>query len=810
MFPLYRHECESCFDDCDCAKCRRCEAYYCRNCIIEFNEHHNSTGICPTCKKNNGILLNQYIYCTSIVPLLSAKMDKYRNRIRSKPMHRIIPIIKQGSSGFGLYDLLQLYLNRLYLDRNPETKDMITWSKKPLEVSEVKYYFGIFPVIIKRINDHYNRQTKKISPEADAMIVDILNAVKDINVEFNHLNYNTVHKERTDPPVTKNVLYLCVTDDEPILHTITFCDPKRNEEIVIKEMLKPLKPRKDSHIIECAKLAIRSNTDYETNDIIYRPILDPNKIQEIYIEPSFIMIPDIKPKPRKLGNKFFTINGDDHKYMAIEVRMTKTPIEINPKVAPIEPELSTDDVINDITYYHKLASRFIEIINRVPRKYWDRRGDPFSRKFNDLLNASTYIINYSNRLLNSTPKRAQSLAISVKALCDFVKSPEFDINGFMDQFVVYTHNATAERFISDFQPVFDEIVKRLFEDSAMAEIFEKTIADQLILSNNHASLPAKLLSGRELLSKEKTGYKPSILRCVCGGAIVDNVEDGLTVYRCTRCSNRLDRPPEQEVDEKTSALLESLEFKQCPNCGLYIDRYDGCPDMFCTECKIGFDWDTLQIKNNDNSNEDLRKFKDDNPLNSLLNDYIMEADRNQNPVHWFFNVLYKDNKRIREDLERHNESITDIIIPFLNDDTIALKYLNRKNIMRMCIKGIQSIFARASADAQEALRYTNTKGTAWLNNKHKAIVDRSYDDYVKGMDILTLMEKTQEIIIECTIEKARRSPDTVDMVTEEMEAEEDAMKEDFLNQLSARLEKLPPLDNEEINIGSNVITIKRC
>jgi hypothetical protein len=687
---------------------------------------------------------------------------------------------------------------------------MITWSKKPLEVTEVKYYFSNLPDIIKRIKDHYNRPTKKITPEADEMIADILYAVKYINVEFNHVTYNTVHKERTETNMD-GVLYICVTNDEPILHTITFCDPKHNEEIVIKEYLKPLKPRKDSHIIECAKTAIMFDAEHETYGTIYRPIHDIGKIVDIYREPSFIMISD-KPKPRKLGNKFFTMDGDDDKYMVIEVCITKTPIEINPKVAPIDPTLDADNVINDITYYHKLASRIIDIINRVPRNSWDRRGDPFSRKINDLLNASTYIIAYSNRLLNSAPKRDQSLAISVKALCDFVKSPEFDINGFMDQFVVYTHNTTAERFVSDFQPVFDEIVKRLFESSAMAEIFEASIADKLILSNNRAILPDTIRSGRELLSNKQNGYKaPPGLRCACGGSIVDIIENDQAVFQCTRCKKRIDKLPEQDVDEETTALLESNGIKKCPNCGIFIEKTEGCNEMFCTACRWGFDWSTKShISDDDNTNPHLLEANHNTAINirTSLNDYNTEADHDQTPIDWFGHVLYQEITCIEKESEDHIESITDIITPFLTDDTVALRYLNKKNIMKLRIEGIQSIFARTLADAQEALRYIDTDGMAWLNNKHKEIVDRSFDDYLKGMKILTLIEKTQNILIDCNIEKARRSPDTVDMVTEEMEAADNAMKEDFLNQLSARLDKLPLIE-ENISIGLNVVNIKR-
>jgi hypothetical protein len=45
---------------------------------------------------------------------------------------------------------------------------------------------------------------------------------------------------------------------------------------------------------------------------------------------------------------------------------------------------------------------------------------------------------------------------------------------------------------------------------------------------------------------------------------------------------------------ETVALLKR-DSKPCPSCGTLIHRYEGCPQMWCTQCKVGFDWNSGRI-----------------------------------------------------------------------------------------------------------------------------------------------------------------------------------------------------------------------
>ncbi len=51
----------------------------------------------------------------------------------------------------------------------------------------------------------------------------------------------------------------------------------------------------------------------------------------------------------------------------------------------------------------------------------------------------------------------------------------------------------------------------------------------------------------------------------------------------------------KEDIENINILVKNRNSKFCPNCGVPIEKNDGCSDMFCTICKTFFNWNTLVI-----------------------------------------------------------------------------------------------------------------------------------------------------------------------------------------------------------------------
>lgn len=76
-------------------------------------------------------------------------------------------------------------------------------------------------------------------------------------------------------------------------------------------------------------------------------------------------------------------------------------------------------------------------------------------------------------------------------------------------------------------------------------------------------------------------------------------------YRCQICESDVCKKCLSKVTNKEHVCnpsdVKSLELilrdsKPCPKCGIMIFRESGCPAMFCTNCTISFNWNTLEIE----------------------------------------------------------------------------------------------------------------------------------------------------------------------------------------------------------------------
>ena len=81
-------------------------------------------------------------------------------------------------------------------------------------------------------------------------------------------------------------------------------------------------------------------------------------------------------------------------------------------------------------------------------------------------------------------------------------------------------------------------------------------------------------------------------------------------YTCGLCNNKvckkclMDIEEEHECDDSDveTAKLMMKNMKGCPSCHVPIFKINGCNHMFCVSCKTAFDWQTLKIHVNGNSN----------------------------------------------------------------------------------------------------------------------------------------------------------------------------------------------------------------
>lgn len=89
----------------------------------------------------------------------------------------------------------------------------------------------------------------------------------------------------------------------------------------------------------------------------------------------------------------------------------------------------------------------------------------------------------------------------------------------------------------------------------------------------------------------------------CKGFITNKGVCGLcrTEY-CKKCM--VEKSADHVCDENDVLSVEQIkkDSKPCPSCSTLIYRIDGCADMFCVSCFTAFNWNTLRIDRNGNSN----------------------------------------------------------------------------------------------------------------------------------------------------------------------------------------------------------------
>ena len=84
---------------------------------------------------------------------------------------------------------------------------------------------------------------------------------------------------------------------------------------------------------------------------------------------------------------------------------------------------------------------------------------------------------------------------------------------------------------------------------------------------------------------------------------------------CLYCMEK--KSEDHECNEDTLSTIRFLkqDSKKCPNCTTMIHLISGCPDMFCVHCKTAFNWNTLKINRNGNSNPHYYQWVQENNVN---------------------------------------------------------------------------------------------------------------------------------------------------------------------------------------------------
>ena len=106
----------------------------------------------------------------------------------------------------------------------------------------------------------------------------------------------------------------------------------------------------------------------------------------------------------------------------------------------------------------------------------------------------------------------------------------------------------------------------------------------------------------------KSFHVTNIGRCSCGNGVIKE-ETSTKFHQCSECdklwcADCLCEINEEERDSGShTCRKEDIETvkelkansRNCPVCGIWITRKSGCPDMFCTNCKTMFNYETGNI-----------------------------------------------------------------------------------------------------------------------------------------------------------------------------------------------------------------------
>lgn len=112
-------------------------------------------------------------------------------------------------------------------------------------------------------------------------------------------------------------------------------------------------------------------------------------------------------------------------------------------------------------------------------------------------------------------------------------------------------------------------------------------------------------------------------------------------YTCKHCHEGIKDGEHTCLPENVaSAKLIASDSRPCPKCTANIYRIDGCPAMFCTECKTCFNWNTGHITNSNSNPHYAEWLRNAPPLSLAAENGVYELDCGQDIV-WIDAAIHR-------------------------------------------------------------------------------------------------------------------------------------------------------------------------
>lgn len=205
----------------------------------------------------------------------------------------------------------------------------------------------------------------------------------------------------------------------------------------------------------------------------------------------------------------------------------------------------------------------------------------------------------------------------------------------------------------------------LIEDLQRKRIEYLSLMPVAVLHVVEIALKAKLRKVKKTKTKEAPKRKCMNLRCV--GVLNDD-------FTCIVCSTSFCRDCEKRWNDNHQCKTEDIEsisiirkMVHCPNCGLVIEKSEGCNHMTCASCGNKFEYSTGNASNHGSHNKPV--ILKQNTLSILWEDII---NKTSSPHEFKEQVILLEKKEVKNPTER---PILSLIASTKNNDVIILNVL---------------------------------------------------------------------------------------------------------------------------------------
>ena len=136
---------------------------------------------------------------------------------------------------------------------------------------------------------------------------------------------------------------------------------------------------------------------------------------------------------------------------------------------------------------------------------------------------------------------------------------------------------------------------------AQLKTLHETLAEPKYVVAHYGQMPPTRAAGAGAVAGAGAERRAFLMKCAeadCGGFLSTQYKCGLCdIQICAHCHVKKTKDEEHTCDPDTVETIRQIrrEAHPCPSCTSLISKVDGCDQMWCTQCKTAFSWNTGRI-----------------------------------------------------------------------------------------------------------------------------------------------------------------------------------------------------------------------